>query len=86
MRSNVQNEWKNQDTTKKGPLKVWLLDNFMLAEPSHAKIPIDFFESCTPTNDIEYGGNDLLQVYNRKLIKQRLNTGTQYVACSKVPR
>ena len=49
-----------------------------------AQMPVDFFESCTLTNEIEYGGNDLLEVYNRNLIKQRLATGSQYVACTKV--
>lgn len=45
--------------------------------------PVDFFEHCQPMNDVEFGGNDLLQVYNAQQIKQRLNTTGMYVACTK---
>lgn len=79
--------------------------------------PIDFFEHCQQTNDIEvglikgfnfeilwytymytyftvdnipctfflqFGGNDLLQIYNAQQIKHRLNTIGMYVASTKV--
>ena len=46
--------------------------------------PIDFFEHCLPMNDVEYGGNDLLQVYNVQQVKHRLNTTGMYVANTKV--
>ncbi|XP_028033464.1 protein purity of essence isoform X1 [Bombyx mandarina] len=48
------------------------------------QFPIDFFEHCVVMNDIEFGGNDLLQVYNTALIKHRLNTTGLYVVSTKV--
>lgn len=45
--------------------------------------PVDFFESCQALNEVEYGGNDLLQVYNVQQIKHRLNTNGMYIASTK---
>jgi E3 ubiquitin-protein ligase UBR4 len=45
--------------------------------------PIDFFEQCQVMNDVEFGGNDLLQVYNVLQIKHRLNTTGMYVVSTK---
>lgn len=45
--------------------------------------PVDFFEHCQPMEDVEYGGNDLLQVYNVAQLKHRLNTTGAYVVCTK---
>ncbi|BES93671.1 calmodulin Hypothetical protein [Nesidiocoris tenuis] len=45
--------------------------------------PVDFFEHCTALNDVEFGGNDLLQVYNTQQIKHRLNTTGMYVVSTK---
>lgn len=45
--------------------------------------PTDFFENCSPMNDIEFGGNDLLHVYNAAQLKHRLNTSGLYIACTK---
>lgn len=45
--------------------------------------PVDFFEHCQPMNDVEIGGNDLLQVYNVAQLKHRLNTAGLYVVCNK---
>lgn len=45
--------------------------------------PVDFFEHCQPMNDVELGGNDLLQVYNASQLKHRLNTAGMYVVCNK---
>lgn len=45
--------------------------------------PVDFFEHCQPMNDVELGGNDLLQVYNASQMKHRLNTAGLYVVCNK---
>ena len=45
--------------------------------------PTDFFESCTALNDVEFGGADLLHVYNAAQLKHRLNTNGLYVACTK---
>lgn len=36
--------------------------------------PVDFFEHCQPMNEVEFGGNDLLQIYNVAQLKNRLNT------------
>jgi hypothetical protein len=37
--------------------------------------PLDYFEKCTQVTDIEYGGNDLLEVYNTQQLKSRLGLG-----------
>ncbi|XP_052737360.1 protein purity of essence isoform X1 [Bicyclus anynana] len=48
------------------------------------QFPIDFFEHCVAMSDIEFGGNDLLQVYNTAQIKHRLNTTNLYVVSTKM--
>ncbi|KAG6463209.1 hypothetical protein O3G_MSEX013740 [Manduca sexta] len=48
------------------------------------QFPIDFFEHCVAMTDIEFGGNDLLQVYNTAQIKHRLNTAGLYVVSTKM--
>ncbi|XP_013166692.1 PREDICTED: E3 ubiquitin-protein ligase UBR4 isoform X4 [Papilio xuthus] len=48
------------------------------------QFPIDFFEHCVAMTDIEFGGNDLLQVYNTAQIKNRLNTTSLYVVSTKM--
>lgn len=45
--------------------------------------PIDFFEHCTAMNEVEYGGNDLLQIYNTQQLKNRLNSTGLYVVSTK---
>uniref|UniRef100_T1IY63 UBR-type domain-containing protein n=1 Tax=Strigamia maritima TaxID=126957 RepID=T1IY63_STRMM len=50
---------------------------------SHLSFPIDFFEHCQSLVDIEFGGNDVLQIYNVQQVKHRLNTSGMYVACTK---
>lgn len=45
--------------------------------------PVDFFEHCQPMEDVEFGGNDLLQVYNVAQLKHRLNATGAYVVCTK---
>ena len=45
--------------------------------------PVDFFEHCSPINDIEYGGQDVLQVYNVQQVKHRLQTAACYIANTK---
>lgn len=48
--------------------------------------PVDFFEHCSVMNDIEFGGNDLLQVYNVQQLKNRLNSQGMFKAiCFSVP-
>lgn len=39
-----------------------------------SSFPADFFEYCVAMNDVEFGGNDLLQIYNPQQIKHRLNS------------
>ncbi|VVD06116.1 unnamed protein product [Leptidea sinapis] len=48
------------------------------------QFPIDFFEHCVTMTEIEFGGNDLLQVYNTGQIKHRLNTTGLYVVSTKM--
>jgi E3 ubiquitin-protein ligase UBR4 len=46
--------------------------------------PIDYFEDCTTLNDVEYGGNDLLEVYNANQLRARLSlSGNKFVVCTK---
>ena len=45
--------------------------------------PIDFFEHCQAMTEVEFGGNDLLQIYNVAQIKHRLNTTGMYVVSTK---
>lgn len=49
-----------------------------------AALPVDFFEHCSISADVEYGGNDLLQVYNVQQLKNRLTTNGLYIICNKV--
>lgn len=51
---------------------------------SQVTFPIDFFEHNQQLTDVEFGGNDLLQVYNAQQIKHRLNSTGMYVANTKV--
>lgn len=53
------------------------------APPQHAfngtaQFPVDFFEHCVAMSDIEFGGHDVLLVYNPAQIKHRLNTTGKY--------
>ncbi|RWS17081.1 E3 ubiquitin-protein ligase UBR4-like protein [Dinothrombium tinctorium] len=50
---------------------------------SNLSAPVDFFEHCTPLNDIEFGGNDVLHIYNTAQLKNRLNTTGMYIASTK---
>lgn len=46
--------------------------------------PVDFFEHCQPLNEVEFGGGDILQVYNVQQVKHRLMTAGMYIASTKV--
>ena len=48
--------------------------------------PIDFFEHCSlMSNDsIEFGGSDVLQVYNVQQLKHRLTSVSLYIANTKI--
>ena len=45
--------------------------------------PIDFFEHSTLMTEVEYGGNDLLQIYNTQHLKHRLNSTGLYVTSTR---
>ncbi|UJR08441.1 hypothetical protein I4U23_012711 [Adineta vaga] len=44
------------------------------------KFPVDFFESCHPLTEYEFGGRDLLDVYNVAQLKLRLSTPGLFIA------
>ena len=46
--------------------------------------PVDFFEHCQSLNEVEFGGGDILQVYNVQQAKHRLMTAGMYIASTKV--
>lgn len=45
--------------------------------------PVDFFEHCGQLQDIEFEGNDLLEVYHREQLKTRLLGNSMHVVCTK---
>ncbi|XP_065191781.1 E3 ubiquitin-protein ligase UBR4-like isoform X2 [Sycon ciliatum] len=45
--------------------------------------PVDYLENLTVMNDVEFGGNDILQVYSPQQAKQRLTVASQYLASTK---
>lgn len=47
------------------------------------RFPVDFFEHCTPLTDVDFGGNDVLQIYNSQQLKNRLNSSGLYIASTK---
>ena len=47
------------------------------------KLPVDFFENVQMQSEIEFGGKDILHVYNSQQVKLRLNTTGMYIASSK---
>lgn len=53
---------------------------------SQVTFPVDFFEHNQQLTEVEFGGNDLLQVYNGQQIKHRLNSSGMYVANTKVQK
>lgn len=44
---------------------------------------VDFFEHCNQLTDVEFGGNDLLQVYNTQQLKHRLNAPGLFVTSTR---
>ncbi|CAF0847863.1 unnamed protein product, partial [Didymodactylos carnosus] len=44
------------------------------------RFPVDFFESCTLLTEYEFGGRDLLDVYNVAQLKLRLSSPGMFVA------
>ncbi|KAM9298998.1 E3 ubiquitin-protein ligase UBR4 [Gastrophryne carolinensis] len=55
----------------------------MTRASSQVTFPIDFFEHNQQLTDVEFGGNDLLQLYNAQQIKHRLNSTGMYIANTK---
>ena len=54
------------------------------------KFPIDYFEKCFQLNECDFGGNDLLEIYNSSLLKSRLNFSSsssnfsnKFIACTR---
>lgn len=45
--------------------------------------PIDFFEHCTNMQEVEFAGNDLLEIYNVQQLQHRLNSTGLYVASTR---
>lgn len=45
--------------------------------------PIDYFEHCTIMPDVEFGGNDMLQIYNTQRLKTRLMSQGTFIASAK---
>ena len=45
--------------------------------------PVDFFEHCNQISDVDFGGQDVLQIYNTQQVKNRLNTSGMYIASTK---
>jgi E3 ubiquitin-protein ligase UBR4 len=54
------------------------------AKSTSVSFPIDFFEHSQVLNDIEFGGSDILHVYNAQQAKHRLMTAGMYIASTKV--
>ena len=68
---------KRQNATRSKPKSV---------EPKAVTFPVDYFEKCTLIADIEYGGNDLLEIYNTQQLKARLGLGgNKFVVSMKSP-
>lgn len=78
MSSNIQPVMSNNNLKmkKKKIVKTGKISNSV-------SFPVDFFEHCVVMSDVEFGGNDLLQLYNQAQLKHRLNTTGLYVACNK---
>ena len=56
----------------------------VLRSSGNLNFPQDFFEHCQhQTGDLEFGGLDVLQVYNVGQVKQRLQTSGLYIANTK---
>ena len=56
----------------------------VLRSTGNHNFPQDFFEHCQQqTGDLEFSGQDILQVYNVGQVKQRLQTSGLYVANTK---
>lgn len=50
---------------------------------SNPTFPVDFFENLQQLNDVEYGGTDLLSIYNVQQLKTRINNPSMQITCNK---
>ncbi|XP_022651482.1 E3 ubiquitin-protein ligase UBR4-like isoform X4 [Varroa destructor] len=57
--------------------------NPSLVSSGRPQFPIDYFEHCNPLQEVDFEGNDLLEVYNREQLKTRLCSNSLYVVCTK---
>eukprot|EP00095_Tigriopus_kingsejongensis_P009320 maker-scaffold486_size158769-snap-gene-0.26 protein:Tk09320 transcript:maker-scaffold486_size158769-snap-gene-0.26-mRNA-1 annotation:"e3 ubiquitin-protein ligase ubr4" len=70
-------------TLSKPPRKRKMIKIVLRASGPISLFSVDFFESCSLINDVEFGGMDVLQVYNVQQLKHRLNTSGLYIANTK---
>ena len=63
--------------------KTASINDETIASGQNYQFPIDYFENCQVMEDVEFGGNDYLQVYNRKQMKNRLKHARQFLAATK---
>lgn len=82
--SETANNQEDKDKEKPEPMKSRVVKQMSAAKKKSTtaqvpvkatKFPIDYFEKSTQLNDVEYGGNDLLEVYNQQQLKTRLSMG-----------
>lgn len=71
---------KGKKSTSKAVAICGKINNSAIAPPV---FPVDFFEHCNQLTDIEFGGNDLLQVYNIQQLKHRLNAPGLFVTSTR---
>ena len=54
-----------------------------LRSSGQVSFPVDFFEHCSQIQDLEFGGADVLQIYNVNQLRTRLQTASLYIANTK---
>lgn len=76
---------KSSKKNKKNGSKSQSANNGKVSSSSSSPptFPVDFFEHCTCLSDIEFGGNDLLQIYNTQQLKHRLSAPSLFVTSTK---
>ncbi|XP_064395390.1 E3 ubiquitin-protein ligase UBR4-like isoform X5 [Halichondria panicea] len=80
--------WLQQNFQPASPLAVLKSKERSTATSRHSgspKFSVDFFESChqLQPNEVEFGGADILHIYNHSQVKTRLNAGSLYLANNK---
>lgn len=80
---NVRN-MSSQEAAKSSRKKKGLKTNRSNSQTvSQSSLPVDFFEHCSLMTDVDFGGADILQIYNVQQVKNRLNTAGMYIASTK---